>query len=211
MRINSIKLNHGLSYFYRLHTDRLPGLAHNGFSSLQTYLRDVSKNCHEDIFKKGPRSSSLRFDLGIELLEVERHKVSELAKRALVNYHGTPHDKVQACALDSDHNSIGVEVPIWLKPTDLVGIPVNQSVLSRIFEDGEVLTGHIDLLSIEDGKIWVWDFKPNAHKERYAATQVFFYALMLAKRSGLSLEKFRCGYFDDKIAYLFKPELAMLE
>ena len=210
MKVNTIKLNHGWGYFYRIHTERLPGLAHNGFSSLQQYLLDVSKNCHEDIFQSGPRSSALKFDLGIETREVAGHQISKLAGVALTNYHGTPHDKVQACALDSDPSAVGVEIPIWLKPTDLVGMPVSKDILDRIFADGEVLTGHIDLLSIDDGKIWVWDFKPRAHKERYASTQVFFYALMLAKRSGLSLEKFRCGYFDEHKAFLFKPSLEIL-
>jgi len=210
MTVNSIKLNHGWGYFYRINTDRLPGLAHNGFSNLQQYLIGVGKNCHEDIFQSGPRSSALRFDLGINTQEIVGHQISKLAKIALANYNGTPHDKVQACALDSDPAAIGVEVPIWLKPTDLVGMPVSKEILDRIFADGEVLTGHIDLLAVEDGNIWIWDFKPRAHKERYATTQVFFYALMLAKRAGLSLEKFRCGYFDEERAYLFKPTLSVI-
>tara|TARA_Y100000310_G_scaffold291367_1_gene319270 strand:+ start:1055 stop:1687 length:633 start_codon:yes stop_codon:yes gene_type:complete len=209
--IRTTKLNHGLDYFYRIHTDRLMELAHNGLSSLQQYLSDVSVSCHKDIFQSGPRSSSLRFDLGIETQEVEGHKISKLAGLAAGNYLGTPHDKVQACALDTDQNSICVEVPIWLKQNDLVGVPVRQEILNRIFTDGEVLTGHIDLLAIDGNSVWVWDFKPNAHKERYASTQVFFYALMLAKRTKLSLEKFKCGYFDEKRAYLFKPDLSVLK
>jgi len=208
--IKTVKLNHGSGYFYRLNTSALIGLTHNGLSSLQQYLKEVSMGCHEDIFQSGPRSSALKFDLGIDTQEVEGHRISKLAKVALANYNGTPHDKVQACALDTDANSIGVEVPIWLKLTDLIGLPINQEILNKIFAGGKILTGHIDLLAIEDGVIWVWDFKPRADKERYASTQVFFYALMLAKRAGLSLEKFRCGYFDEKNAYLFRPNLKCL-
>lgn len=208
--IKHVKLEHGLNYFYRLHPRRIAKLQANGLGNLSSYMTDVFEGCHEDIFKTGPRSSALKFDLGITTQVVKGHRISELAKLALKNYNGTPHDKVQACALDSDPKSIGVEVPIWLKPGDLVGTSVSRDVLDRIFADGEVLTGHIDLLAIEDGKVWVWDFKPRAHKERYAATQVFFYALMLAKRTKLNLEKFRCGYFDEKIAYVFKPELYVL-
>lgn len=208
--IKHVHLNHGISYFYRLDTKRIEGLTPNGLSTLQQYLIDVSTNCHEEIFKTGPRSSALKFNLNIPLTSVKGHKVSEIAKIAKTNYNGTPHDKVQACALDNDPNSICVELPIWLKLNDLVGISVDKNILNRIFSNGDTLTGHIDLVSIENGKIWVWDFKPNAAKERYAATQVFFYALMLAKRTKISLEKFRCGYFDEKIAYLFKPSLKFL-
>ena len=71
--------------------------------------------------------------------------------------------------------------------------------------------GHIDVLRVEDGAIWVWDYKPNASLEKYAATQVFFYALMLSKRTGIPLEKFRCGYFDSYNCYMFKPEEFMLK
>jgi hypothetical protein len=62
-------------------------------------------------------------------------------------------------------------------------------------------------LRIEDGNIWVWDYKPNAAKERYAATQVQFYSMMLSKRTGIPLEKFRCGYFDEDIAFAFRPQV----
>lgn len=209
--IKHVRLNHGLNYFYRIHTGRLDGLMYSGLLSLKQYLADVSISCHEDIFKTGPRSSSLKFDLDIPLTKIKGHKLSKLAKLALSNYNGTPHDKVQACALDNDPNSLCVELPIWLKLADVIGMPINKNIIDKVFTDGELLTGHVDLVTVEDGLIWIWDFKPNAHKERYAATQVFFYALMLARRTKLSLDKFRCGYFDENVAYLFKPELGFLE
>lgn len=209
--IESVKLNHGMDYFYRLHRLRLGMLASNGLSTLQQYLSDVQQGCHEEIFKTGPRSSALKFDLHVPLTEVYGHKLSKLAEIAKANYNGTPHDKLQACALDEDPSSICTELPVWLKPADLVGMPVSQEILDIIFSEGGVLTGHIDLITIDEGKIWIWDFKPNARKEKYAATQVYFYALMLSKRTHLSLEKFRCGYFDENVAYLFKPELSFVE
>jgi len=144
-------------------------------------------------------------------MEIIGHKLSKLAKHAEENYLGAPHDRVEACALDTDPAALAAEVPIWLKQSDLIGLPISQEILNKIFAGGETLTGHIDLLSLEDNKIWIWDYKPRAHKERYAATQLFFYALMLAKRTKLSLEKFRCGYFDEHRAYLFKPDLNVLK
>ena len=79
------------------------------------------------------------------------------------------------------------------------------------FLGNEPLTGHIDLLRVDNNKIWVWDYKPGALKEKYAATQTYFYALMLAKRTGISLDNFRCGYFDTAHALMFKPKEEMLE
>ena len=79
-----------------------------------------------------------------------------------------------------------------------------------LFDSNEPLTGHIDILRIEDEKIWIWDYKPNAFDEKYASTQIFFYAIMLSKRTNIPLENFRCGYFDDSYAFMFKPELKNL-
>jgi hypothetical protein len=33
---------------------------------------------------------------------------------------------------------------------------------------------------------------------------------MLSKRTGIPLNNFRCGYFDDKNAYVFEPEKIIL-
>lgn len=208
--IKSYCLNHGQNYTYRYHSAKLDNLVSNGFSSLREYLMDVGKSCPENIFLSGPRSSSMHLDLNIVLEEVTGHKMSELANHALKNYPGTPHEKVQVCALENDSSIVAMEVPLWIKPTDLIGLNISENILSKMFKDGELLTGHIDLLAIEDGNIWIWDFKPRAHKEKYAKTQVLLYALMLSKRTRINLDKFRCGYFDENRAYLFKPALELL-
>ena len=33
---------------------------------------------------------------------------------------------------------------------------------------------------------------------------------MLSKRTNIPIENFRCGYFDQHIAYVFKPQLEMI-
>jgi len=101
--------------------------------------------------------------------------------------------------LEHDNKTISVEIPIWLHNYELDNY-------KEIFKSTEPLTGHIDLLRIEDNKIWVWDYKPNAHKEDFATTQIYFYALMLSKRTNIPLDNFRCGYFDSNYAFTFKPE-----
>lgn len=105
--------------------------------------------------------------------------------------------------MENDDKTIAIEVPIWINPEELKEI-------TSIFKTKLPLTGHIDILRIEDDKIWIWDYKPNSVEEKYAATQVYFYALMLSKRANISLDKFRCGYFDNKYAYVFKPELNLI-
>ena len=89
-------------------------------------------------------------------------------------------------------------------------MPYELEAFKALFGCEEPLTGHIDVLRVEDGKVWVWDYKPNATKEKYAHCQVLFYCLMLAKRTGIPLDRFRAGYFDEDTAFVFKPEVEQL-
>jgi len=163
--------------------------------------------CPDEYFNSGPRGSSLKFNLPLSLEETRTHEVSELTKHGLetnCERYKSNHSKVQMFMLENDQKTFAIEVPIWLKCSEI-------NCFKRLFNSDEPLTGHIDLLRLEDGKIWVWDYKPNAHKEKFASTQTYFYALMLSKRTRIPLEKFRCGYFDNNFAYTFKPEEKILK
>lgn len=192
-------------YFYRLHLDKSEQLC-NGFTNLKNYLNSVFHNCPNDYFNSGPRSSCLKFKTDADLIEVKGHKVSSLAEKGLEDNEErfrTAHSRVQVFMLENDNSTIACEVPIWLEHKELDNY-------EKYFNSKEPLTGHIDLLGVEGNNIWVWDYKPDAKHEKYATTQVFFYSLMLAKRTGIDLDKFRCGYFDHNHAFMFKPKLNML-
>jgi hypothetical protein len=196
-------LNHsGGMYWYSVHDPKLKNIA-NGYGALVSFLQDVFHNCPDNYFNSGPRSSCLKFKLPeLDIKSATGHEVSGLAFQGLKLYAKAfkdNHSKVQRFMLENDGKTIAIEVPIWLNSNEVAGY-------KELFNSKEPLTGHIDLLRIEDEKIWVWDYKPKANKEIYAATQVFFYSLMLSKRTGINLDSFRCGYFDDKYAFIFKPE-----
>lgn len=162
-------------------------------------------NCPHDFFLQGPRGSKLKFSVGITPQHVENHEVSELAFYGLkvnATRYRSNHSKVQVFMLENDTKSVAMEVPLWIYPKEL-------QQYGDFMDLDFPLTGHIDLLRIENGKIWIWDYKPNAVKEKYAVTQTFFYALMLSQRTGISLDKFMCGYFDDKDAFVFDPNLKL--
>ncbi|MBU2634348.1 MAG: PD-(D/E)XK nuclease family protein [Nanoarchaeota archaeon] len=206
--IQHMSYNHkGGFYHYRLHNFKIDKLS-NGLSGLKEYLNCVLGECPDEYFNNGPRSSSLKFQLNdLDLKQITGHEVCGLTRKGLDVNSGrykTAHSKVQVFMLENDSRTIAVEAPIWMEYKELENF-------SKIFNTKEALTGHIDLLRIENGKIWVWDYKPGAFKERYAATQVFFYALMLSKRTGIALDEFRCGYFDENYAFVFKPEISMLK
>jgi hypothetical protein len=190
---------HGWWYHYRVHNPKTKKLCSGEFSSMDNYLHSVMTDCPEEYFAKGPRSSQLRMKFDIDLVKINGHEVSELARSGLEqNNYQTAHSNVQMFMLQHDDKTISIEVPIWLKEDELPDY-------AHFFNTTDTLTGHIDALRIEDGLVWVWDYKPNAHKEKYASTQTNFYALMLSQRSGIPIDRFRCGYFDDEHAFVFKP------
>ena len=189
---------HGWFYPFRVHEEKKKQLCSQ---ELQDFLQLAATACPHDYFTHGPRGSRLKFALPISFLPVRGHEVSQLAAVALEHSEEkTPHAKVQNFMLELDDKTVAMEVPLWFTPEEM-----NQ--YAPLLQTNDPLTGHIDVLRMEDGKIWVWDFKPNAHKEKYAHTQVSFYALMLSKRTGIPLEQFRCGYFDENIAYVFQPKV----
>ncbi|MEA3431023.1 MAG: PD-(D/E)XK nuclease family protein [Nanoarchaeota archaeon] len=205
MVIKHVSFKHGWFYHYRLHTIKTQSLCKNNLESLRNYLNYVFESCPDEHFNSGPRSSSLKFNLNdVNLVKISGHEVSSLAKLGLdISRKLSAHSKVQLFMLEQDNKTLAVEVPLWLHPEELESY-------TQIFNSDEPLTGHIDALRVEDGKIWIWDFKPKAEKEKYASTQVFFYAYMLSKRTNIPLDSFRCGYFDEKIAYVFNPIEAVI-
>lgn len=199
--IKHASFEHGWFYHYRVHNKKAE-LLNNGLNPLRDYLYNVFENCPDEYFQKGPRGSKLRFKVGIKPKEITGHEISMLTRCGLEQNEGrynSNHSKVQVFMLENDDKTVAVEVPIWIKEDEVENY-------KAIFNTKEPLTGHVDLLRIEDGKVWVWDYKPNAQREEYATTQTYFYALMLSKRTGINLERFRCGYFDSCYAYVFKPE-----
>ena len=140
------------------------------------------------------------------MYQIIGHEVNDLCGMGLKinkNKYKTNHLKVQSFMLENDDKTVAVEIPLWVEKDELKNF-------QGIFNSNEPLTGHIDILRVENENIWVWDYKPNAFEEKYAATQVFLYALMLSKRTNIPLSRFRCGYFDETYAFIFKPELKNL-
>lgn len=195
--INHLSFKHGWFYHYRVHEDKNKLCP----PKLRGYLNKMLEQggCPEEPFAEGPRSSALRFPIKTTITEVD-HPVIRLAEAGLANPEfRTAHSNVQVFMLKHDTHSVAVEVPIWMEQGEM------GSHADKFDKEG-ALSGHIDVLRIEeDNKVWVWDYKPNAHREKWAATQVYYYAKMLSKRTALPLQNFRCGWFDDKKAYTFDP------
>lgn len=188
-------------YFYKLHMLKARNLT-SGFPSVSNFLNDVFRNCPDHYFNSGPRSSCLKFSLNLDIRKVSGHEVCSLAELGLRenrDRYAENHMKVQMFMLENDNKTIAMETPIWMENKEV-------AKFKNFIKSKKPLTGHIDLLRLEDNKLWVWDYKPNANLEKFAPTQVYFYALMLSKRTGIGFEKIRCGYFNTENAFVFKPE-----
>lgn len=196
--ILSSSVMHGVNYHFRIHKKKLETFCSDKFKGLSDYLIQVQKNCPHEYFMEGPRSSSLRISIPAEISKIN-HEVSSLARMGLdSDYYSNAHMNVQMFMLSFDNKTLAIEVPLWITQEELRGF-------KDIFNSDLALSGHIDLIRFEDGKIWIWDYKPRAFKEKYASTQTYFYALMLSKRAKLDISNFMCGYFDDLDVFIFDP------
>jgi hypothetical protein len=202
--ILSSSMMHGGSYHFRIHRNKLESLCSERFGNLVDYLLSVQRNCPKQYFLEGPRSSSLKINISAEI-EKKSHEVSALARMGLdSDYYDNAHMNVQMFMLSFDNKTLAIEVPLWLTKDECENF-------EQLFNSSLALSGHIDLIRYEEGKIWIWDYKPNARREKYACTQTYFYALMLSKRTNLGIENFMCGYFDDIDVFVFDPSKIKME
>ena len=110
--------------------------------------------------------------------------------------------RLQRFMLVNDSVTVAVEVPVYLTRDDIA------YYRSRGFDmdfESDVITGHIDFLQIRNGHVHILDYKPDARKETHAHVQLTIYALALARRTGLPLRYFKCGWFDEKDYFDFYP------
>ncbi len=89
------------------------------------------------------------------------------------------HDILQEYFLKNDPHTIATEIPVW-----------NKDAL-----------GHIDAIRVAGNRVQVLDYKPNARKEKKAASQILRYRKMLSRNTGIDLGRIVAGYFDEKNYY----------
>jgi ATP-dependent exoDNAse (exonuclease V) beta subunit len=69
------------------------------------------------------------------------------------------------------------------------------------------IAGHIDIIQISQGYVYILDYKPDAAREKddRVASQLYLYALGLSFRAAIPLSRIRCAWFDDKEYFEFEP------
>jgi len=200
---------HKQPYKFQYHRMKLDMFLKN-FKSLRFYIKNIAGRCPDKMFLSGERGSSVR--LGFDFSEVDVYPkfnyACKLAKLALTaaDDNKKRHDVLQRFMLVNDSCTVACEVPVYILPSDMK----DYAKVFTGFGDGGV-TGHIDVLQVRFGRVYILDYKPGSESEKKekVMSQLFVYFLCLAKRTNVPMRYFRCAWFDDSGYYEFNPNKVM--
>jgi transposase-like protein len=213
--IRSTRLHHKQVYMYRTHRGKLDQILntreHQSFRPIADYLTDMAENCPHHLFQAtdntGNRASQGKAAFNLDAVEIKakRNHACRLAELVLqtVTNNKRRHDEIQRFMLINDSVTVAVEVPIILTPDDITHMQ-RQLGFHIPIETDVILTGHIDVLQVRNGRVHILDYKPGATKEK-PITQLMVYALALSRRTGLRLYDFVCAWFDEHHYFEFYP------
>jgi len=198
--------------FHRAKADLILGeeFRHFKFKPLRDFLELVSSECPHQIFReKQERASEKKekFNLNEVKIIPKKSSASQFANFVIqaVSNNKERHEVLEEFMLYNDSVTIAVEVPVLMDVEDInhykfeLGFDIPFSL-----KDDQYLTGHIDLIQIRNGSIYIMDFKPSAKKEK-PIVQLTLYALALSRLTGIRLYHFKCAWFDSKDYFEFFP------
>ena len=185
----------GLLYHFKCHKGKLG--VFGKFNGLKEFINSISKGVDDTLFNSAAdRCSQAKLDVSVNIKVSENTKLNKIIGGALklVKNNKQRHSIVEDFMLNCDRDTIAVEVPVWYwdKSKD-VGV-----------------CGHVDLVQVKYGKVWIMDFKPNAASENVdsVVSQLYSYALGLSFRSRVGLGNIKCAWFDEDKMYCFDASKA---
>jgi len=187
----------GLTYTFQYHLPKLEVLC-TRYPALIQYLKTMHSAYPPHFFKDDERCSQLMIDVAITRHERYNQacKLAELAVQTCARA-GERHAAVEQFMLINDSSTVACEIPVWFWDKQL----------------DRGICGHIDMVQIRQGKVFVLDYKPAAsqEKEEKVASQLYLYASGLSLRTKIPLRLFRCAWFDDTVYYEFEPAQSMVK
>jgi len=202
---------HQQLYEFKYHHAKGELFINEYFSGLRDYLMGIAGDCPHRLFENSNRSSAMKLDFDVSNIKIAKKEnyACRLAGLGLevAQNNRQRHMAVQDFMLVNDTCTIAAEVPIYL---------LNDEIKHYKFinpdDNKESITGHIDLVQMKFGQIYVLDFKPEADKENISkvVSQLFVYALALSVRTDVWLRNFRCAWFDSSGYYEFSPSEIVL-
>lgn len=222
--VEVVTMAHRQLYRFRYHRAKtrlmLEEFGNRNLFRIKEYLDAVSSETPHQYFQEGARMSEVRskFDMADMLVKSKTNYANRLAAFVLqaVVDNNARHEAIQRFFLANDSVTVATEVPVYIRREDIAHM---ENILRfKISDNGMVqfkgkkqaeklphlLTGHIDIVQIRNGQVYILDYKPNAAKER-PIEQLTWYALALSRLTGLRLFQFTCAWFDEKGYYQFFP------
>ncbi len=204
------ELFHTQLYLYQFHRAKLElqagELGRDDHASLGGYLDTVLAETfpHGLFTPDAPRISQVIFPLSDIRTFAKHNAANALASLALELAQTTKerHQAVEDFFIANDSCTVAAEVPVYLTRDDIRRYNSRGFILGMTLS--MPLTGHIDLLQVRNRRIRILDYKPDAARQR-PFCQLTAYALALASRTGIPLERFTCAWFDDRHYYEFFP------
>jgi transposase-like protein len=179
----------GLVYNFKYHKAKLNEFGK--YKGLKEFVFELSRGVEDRFFLNSNRCSQAKERVSVNVKVYENTKLNKAIGEALklVSNNKQRHCIVENFLLSCDRDTIAVEVPVWY--------------WDKIKDVG--VSGHIDILQVKYGKVWVLDYKPDASSENIdkVASQLYNYALGISFRAKISLKDIKCGWFDENKVYSF--------
>ncbi len=188
--------NHsGLIYNFKMHKGKLKEFGK--FIGLKDFIFSITKGVDERFFN-GERCSQSSECISCKVDVSENLRLNKVIGEMLkiVKSNKQRHGLVEELMLHCDRDTVAVEVPVWY--------------WDKINDRG--ICGHIDIIQVKFGKIWIMDYKPDSEKENFerVMSQLYNYALALSFRTGVSLSNIKCAWFDASRIYSFEPSRVVI-
>lgn len=182
-----------LEYVFQLHRYKTDRLVKSLFPRLFRYLWGFESGCPDVFFQLGLRCSQPVFQVRA-VAQHHKNLACEMAGFAIRSRRSNRerHALVEEFMVLCDTATVAVEVPVWY--------------WEKSVDRG--ITGHIDVVQVRRGNVYIMDYKPGAVREKKAVQQLYQYATALGFRAGIPFERLRCAWFDDRDYFEFRPDAA---
>jgi len=213
--IEEVHMLHGQIYDYKFHRAKMDCVLESEFKHyklkpLREFLELCAHECPHQIFKDSQkRASEIKNVFNLDEVRFRSksntaNRVARFVMQAVAN-NKLRHEVLQEFMLVNDSVTVAVEVPILLDQDDIIHFQneLAWKVPLKINE-GEVITGHIDIVQVRNGVVHLLDYKPSAKKVK-PIEQLTLYALAMSRLTSLRLFNFKCAWFDEDDYYEFFP------
>jgi hypothetical protein len=151
----------------------------------QFKIRGIKSTFIRSFSKKLIRSGKINYHDSNSKLPKQVQKVMDIYK--INRIPGVPgHEPILKNILIKDKNSIAIEVPVWNEAKN------------------KVITGHIDLIQVENEIVKVIDYKPEGNF-LFSLPQVAMYGFLL--KSKLNISNLKCISFNKEEAWEYDPNV----